>query len=385
MSPSAVRTHLDRILESAAFRGSRRCQEFLRYVVEHTLDGRQEQLKERLIGVEVFQRPPSYDPSEDSIVRVNANDVRKRLAQYYKHSAEGMRIELPPGSYVPEFCPGEPQPVAGPVTPAEPPRRGFRWKPRTTIVVSLLLIVSAVNVFLFTRLPRKTALDRFWAPLAASHGVPLVLVGAGAATILPLGKRVFTADEILRVPDREVARGDLLSAFAIASQLQQMGRRCQIKPGTSLSLEEMQTRPVIVIGAFNNPWTIQLNRDVRFMFQSHESPEFREYKIIDKRQPGRQWKVESDDPIFPWKVDYDYAIVTRLIDPTTHQVFVSAGGVTHFGTQAAGEFLAEPSYWEKLAAQAPRNWAERNLQIVLEVRVVNDSAKPPVVIASCFW
>src|SRR5258707_10624315 len=101
--PSEVRAHLDRVLESSAFRGSRRSQEFLRYVVEHKLADRHAQLKERSIGIDVFQRPSSYDPSEDSIVRVKANDIRKRLAQYYMETNAQLRIELPLGSYLPEF------------------------------------------------------------------------------------------------------------------------------------------------------------------------------------------------------------------------------------------------------------------------------------------
>lgn len=380
--PAAIRAHLDRVLESAAFRTSRRSREFLRFVVGRKLEGREEQLKERLIGVEVFQRPLSYDPSLDSIVRVNANDVRKRLAQYYNNSDADMRIELPPGSYVPEFNPVE---HALPFPLAQHPPTGHRSRLQLALTGGLGIVISLLAVFFLAHAFRKTALERFWAPLLSSRATPLVLVGTGRAVILPLGKETFTASEILTVPGRNLARGDFMAAFSIASQLQQMGRRCQLKPGTTLSLEEMQTHPVIVIGAFNNPWTLQLNRDVRFILQSNESPTLREYYIIDKQRPGVQWKVVAEDPIFPWKVEHDYAIITRLVDATTRQVFVSAGGVTHFGTQAAGEFLATPSYWERLAAQAPSDWVDKNMQIVLEVRVVNDAAKPPAVIASYFW
>ena len=380
--PAAIRAHLDRVLESAAFRTSRRSREFLRFVVDRKLEGREEQLKERLIGIEVFQRPLSYDPSLDSIVRVNANDVRKRLAQYYNNSDANIRIELPPGSYVPEFNPVE-HPFPFPA-PQRPPS-DHRSRLKLSQTAGLGIVTSLLAVSLLAHPFRKTPLERFWAPLLSSRATPLVLVGTGPAVILPRGKETFTASEILSVPGRNLARGDFLAAFSIASQLQQMGSRCQLKPGTTLSLEEMQTHPVIVIGAFNNPWTLQLNRDVRFILQSNESPTLREYYIIDKQKPGVQWKVVGDDPIFPWKVEYDYGIITRLVDATTHQVFVSAGGVTHFGTQAAGQFLATPSYWERLAAQAPPDWVDKNMQIVLEVRVVNDAAKPPVVIATYFW
>lgn len=203
--------------------------------------------------------------------------------------------------------------------------------------------------------------------------------------ILPPGKEVFKLGEIRQVPNMDLAAGDVLGAFVIASQLQRMGHSCQLRPRTQLSLEEMQTRPVIAIGFFDNPWSTQLNRDVRFVFQLHQTPELLEYAIVDRQQPARQWKVVATDPLFPWKIDDDYAIVTRLIDTTTHQVFISAGGITLFGTQAAAQFLATASYWEKLATQAPADWSRKNLQIVLEVRLVDDTAKPPVILATHFW
>jgi len=100
-----IHKQLEIILESQAFRGSRRSQEFLTFVVEKSLAGHFDDLKERILGVEVFGRPVTYDTSQDAIVRVTANDVRKRLAQYYEKfaSAHEFRIDLPSGSYLPEF------------------------------------------------------------------------------------------------------------------------------------------------------------------------------------------------------------------------------------------------------------------------------------------
>ncbi len=102
----AVRAELGRLFESAAFRTSNRCKEFLEYVVDHTIDGSTDTLKERSIGVELFQLPPDFDTGQHTVVRVTANEVRKRLAQHYfaeNHSNHPVRIELPPGSYSAEF------------------------------------------------------------------------------------------------------------------------------------------------------------------------------------------------------------------------------------------------------------------------------------------
>ena len=132
----SVYAQLNRILQSHEFRASRRSQEFLKYVVESTLNGHADLLKERTIGIDVFGRPASYDPSDDATVRVKAGEVRKRLGLYYASEGrnDDLRIELPAGTYVPDFRWAEhqpavvveehaPPPVAAPAAPARPSRR----------------------------------------------------------------------------------------------------------------------------------------------------------------------------------------------------------------------------------------------------------------------
>ena len=78
-----VRQHLQEVLAATAFRGSHRSAQFLKHIVEQSIAGNFESLKERSIGIELFGRAPSYDTGEDAIVRVTASDVRKRLLQHY--------------------------------------------------------------------------------------------------------------------------------------------------------------------------------------------------------------------------------------------------------------------------------------------------------------
>src|SRR5271170_2554012 len=107
--PNHVEIHkqLDKITASPHFRNSRRYPAFLKFVVEHTLAGRTDVLKERTIGIEVFGRLSDYDTNADPVVRVTAGEIRKRITQYYRadeHEHE-LRIELLVGSYVPRFFP----------------------------------------------------------------------------------------------------------------------------------------------------------------------------------------------------------------------------------------------------------------------------------------
>jgi hypothetical protein len=105
----AVAEELERVCGSSHFRSSRRSCEFLRYIVRVTLDGRMDSLKERSIGIDLFGRDTSYEPSSDATVRVRANEVRKRLSSYYASppgfELRTIRIDLPTGSYVPRFLP----------------------------------------------------------------------------------------------------------------------------------------------------------------------------------------------------------------------------------------------------------------------------------------
>lgn len=102
----SVRAELNRLLESSAFRTTKRCREFLEYVVQHTMNGPTGALKERCIGVELFQLSQDFDTGQHTIVRVTANEVRKKLAQHYQAengSYHLVRIDLPPGSYSAAF------------------------------------------------------------------------------------------------------------------------------------------------------------------------------------------------------------------------------------------------------------------------------------------
>src|ERR1700730_13871775 len=101
----AIGSQMERMLANPLFKNSKRYPNLLRYIVEHTLAGFPAELKERTLGVEVFGRQPDYDTNADPIVRATAGEIRKRIAQYYhEHGHESeIRIDLVPGSYVPEF------------------------------------------------------------------------------------------------------------------------------------------------------------------------------------------------------------------------------------------------------------------------------------------
>ena len=135
----AVRNQLEQVLSSAGFARNARLSGFLRFLVERHLEGRDAELKESLIAIQVFDRRPDYDPKQDAIVRTEAVRLRARLRSYY--AGEGSRapviIELPKGGYVPAFREGEP---AGEMNA----RQRSRLRTRLWMIVALAGFVVAI-------------------------------------------------------------------------------------------------------------------------------------------------------------------------------------------------------------------------------------------------
>jgi TolB-like protein/Tfp pilus assembly protein PilF len=137
---------LDKVLSSRAFVGNDRQSKFLRFVVEQHLEGKAGELKESLLGIQVFGRTPGFDPRQDSVVRTEAVRLRVRLSQYYAGEGAGdpVVIELPKGGYTPVFR--QPQSVADTAVQGfngAPSWLGMRLRLTTTLAgIALLLAVS---------------------------------------------------------------------------------------------------------------------------------------------------------------------------------------------------------------------------------------------------
>src|SRR6266567_6286128 len=103
LSPGAIRTELEKILSSRIFVQSPQLCRFLRFVVDQELAGQGAQMKEYLLGVEVFRKEESFDPRLDTVVRTVARRLRNKLAEYYQTEgqADVAEIALPKGSYRP--------------------------------------------------------------------------------------------------------------------------------------------------------------------------------------------------------------------------------------------------------------------------------------------
>ena len=183
----AIEAELEAICSDPQFGSSPRNCAFLRYVVIGTLDGRASEIKERTIGTEVFGRPVSYDTGSDSVVRVRANDIRKRLTCYYEEhpSRSGWRIQLPLRSYVPQFLPN-PRFQASATESAISELEKRPSPPRVEVTLSQMMMPTLVALFLCVATFRwqifsGTPYLDFWDSLMAGHSAVALVLDADPA------------------------------------------------------------------------------------------------------------------------------------------------------------------------------------------------------------
>ncbi|HLK50559.1 MAG TPA: hypothetical protein VKT49_20605 [Bryobacteraceae bacterium] len=388
-SEEAVREALSRVLASHEFRTSKRSQDFLRYIVEHTLNGQAEFLKERTIGIEVFGRSTGYDPSEDATVRVKASEVRKRLGLYY--SDEGLhdrvRIELPLGAYVPEFRaapvavpPSEPSRVSEPpAAPAEQPPRAVRVHigPRLVGLAALLCFLAA-GVIWWRGRPGNTLLDQLWAPVLT--GNTPVLLSAAYVPVYRLNPDTNPSPQpkdFVELTDQFVGGGDLVAISKLSAMLAREGRAYRLKVGNDLSFEDLRNGPAILVGYSYTRWR-EISREMRYFIDTTRQP----IGITDNGNPT-QWSL----PNLPADrhTGEDYAIVTRVFHPDTHAMLVEVAGITQYGTEAAADLITQPELLAEALHGAPAGWQKKNLELVLHVKVISGSPSSPKVVATYFW
>ncbi|SPF51085.1 conserved hypothetical protein [Candidatus Sulfopaludibacter sp. SbA4] len=406
----AIREQLERILESPGFRNSKRYPNLLRHVVERALQGQTSDLKERTLGIEVFGRSPDYDPATDPVVRVSAGEIRKRIAQYYHesgHEAE-IRIDLPIGSYLPEFrfsksnehldlLTGPPVPNEVPrepaVIPLMPKRLGLRRHsvPRLLdLPLSLplglptfgILAVGLVMVALAWFRPwvrPSNVLDQFWAPVL-NPSAPVVLCVARGP--LPPGA-LATPEQLISRPSG-IAWHDVATLARLTGLIQSKGQPFQLRREELASFGELQEGPVVLVGAFNDAWTLRLMEGMRFGFHQDGTA----YWIADQQDPGKSdWKIDlgRKDAQGRPSIAQDYALISRFLNPRTGKIVVVVAGLYGFGTEAAGRLLTDARQMESLTGHVPPRWEKKNLQIVIGTEVIDRSPGPAHVLAAYSW
>ena len=408
---SAVREQLERLLSNPHFNQSRRFPSFLRFVIEQTLTGRTEMLKERTLGIEIFGREAGYDTASDPIVRVTATEIRKRIAQYYQdpgHEIE-LRLSLPAGSYVPQFhWPQSAKENGSTKTPTllppelhvpalipeeswEPEReapgteRGFR-RPVTAMIVFALLLLSAGGWFLW-RSSHRSPFDFFWGPVLHSNDPLLFCIADQTSYGLIALRDAKDPSRKTQLKDdlTAVIIDDLVPVVEVAGLLQANGKKFTLKGESATDLTNLRAGPTVYIGAFDNAWTLRLTAPLRYHFANNA--EMTEFRIVDTSKPGQPgWSINRLQQIATNNYR-DYAIVARFTDSTTGKVAVVLAGVGRGGTRVAGEYLTDMGNLAQLQRAATRAGAadKKNMEFVVSTQIIDGEPGTPKVEASYFW
>ncbi len=382
-----VRQHLQEVLASTAFRGSHRSAQFLKHIVEQSIAGNFESLKERSIGIELFGRAPSYDTGEDAIVRVTASDVRKRLLQHYgTHGTNSeARFVLPLGSYVPEIRrdfhgpenldrpavgPAEPvvtiapqKAVAGaqivPLPlPITKPRRALKWAALGILMVGLN--VSVWGLFWRHSLAKRTESVSIlpWSTLFHNAGsIEVVTSDPNIEKIERLsGEPISLSDyanqqyipnpgalspEIVRFC-KDFLRGDLAPAVdiavvaRIAALAQTSSSKIDVQGARDIRLSEVYTDDnFIFLGSpRSNRWAGLFTNQLDFRFDLNAGQE-----IIRNVHPRSDEKSVYVPTAGGYATGQSFATISFLPNPGKNGHVLLLAGANGEGTRAAGELI----------------------------------------------
>lgn len=367
-APEQVRQHLATLLASQEFSTSKRCQEFLRYVVEEAVEDRGEDIKERNIAHEVFHKGAHFEPSEDSLVRVKAREVRKRLAQFYEaHPAGAIKIELPVGSYMPRFVAAG-DPVAQPVPETLLPVPASRLSRRQVLWAFAGLAGTAVAAAPLVSLieTRSAPLSLLWIPVFATKTPLLIFVP------------VLTNDSG-EITER-VGLGTAATIGRAATFVMQHGGHYQLRFGVDLTFEQLREQPSLLLGGFSSRWTLWATQGLRYSLV--EPGGWMNSYILDSKS-GQRWKPVNIRP--DGYADQDYGIVARLFDARTGQILLVAAGITTFGTEGAASVLFDPEAFDSVIRNAPAHWEKKNFEAVVKVSILGTTPSAPQIVTSHFW
>jgi hypothetical protein len=419
----AFKEHVRQIVGSAAFRGSRRSQEFLQFLVDRALEGHFEDLKERALGVQLFGRSPSYDTGDDSIVRVTARDVRKRLNHYYAEfgAQSDLRVELAPGSYIPEFrivsAVRSPCSESGGVCQIEeatlPPATSVAWKSvlRSRIAVLLGFLTIALALQLWSKY-HSAAISSgdgqvfLWSALSQpNRPIRLVFCDPDIVNIQRLLNFSVSLSDYANQhywPDPASLKPDLLKQLQAAApkgaNVAAVDARVALKianAGRSVknfSLDTYTARSLrftdfktddnfVLLGSpRSNPWVelYQDQLDFSFEFDTVQKAEF-----VRNKHPRSGERSIYSPTTQGWGTGEAYAVVALVSNPDRPgQILLIAGSAAE-ATEAAGDLAANAVLLQRtlknsgIDVQAPL----RHFEILLRVSIMAGSPNTFEVIA----
>ena len=273
------------------------------------------------------------------------------------------------------------------------------------VVFSLLLLLIGGAIGYVIRTPEHvtTAVSKFWGPVLSSQksivislGRPFVYApsarlfeeyaknhpGAFAKGVdrhnqfLPLdGSTPLQWSDLIPVSSSGPAIGGVRAGMILTSFLGRFGKPVNVRFGDEGSFLESRDSPAIIVGAINNHWTTDLDKDFHFGIHDNNS-----YQYIAEAGTDRIWRTEYSD-----RGTKDYALITREPTGSTGQFLLKVAGLEDGGTEAACELVTNPEMLQSVVRGLPPHWETKNLQILIATDVIGRKAGPPQVVAVHVW
>jgi hypothetical protein len=407
VSAEQQRLALDSILSSKTFDRSEQLRSFLRYVCEQSLLGAASQLTEYSIGVHALGRPENFAPAEDSIVRNRAYALRKKLEEYYEGegSSEPVRIDLPKGSYSPQFsliavaAAERPAPAVVVMTdPPLPPPGSTRWPILVAFAAGTL--IGALCLLWWQRdriIPTPPRMVKaLWGSFLEPGVEVLLCVSTPPSVFLraypvenPPVPGVYPLDENLKqwwrlrrsdgqagvlyaVPNfNSPLWGDSAGATHIARMLASHGVKTELVAERLIKLPALRNRNVVFLGSPEYSTGVsQLLRGLPFQVQYDETA--KDHLAVEVDTTGavlRRFAVERS----PEVLTVVYGLLTFLPaegDGRLNRRYLVVSGISSAGTLGAAEYAAsEPHVAGLLEKTGGKTGGQRGiLQVLVRVK-----------------
>ena len=368
-----------RVCNSQCLHSSARLKEFLIYVADCALRNSPEEATEQHIGIHVFQRPPGYNSSEDSIVRTHARLLRQKLAEYFNTEGadENVIIEIPKGHYLPAFVPRHSQThgsdgvstsVATTSTvPDLPVAHKTPHRPWLLALVAALAIVLIGGFIRHETLPNPV--DHFWAPFLADNAALVIYSNAVFTGDSKNGLKYAPSDPNLSsLPDNYVDTytgiGELASVYDLTQLFDRHHSHFILKRSMLVTWDEAKLNNLIFIGSIaENPSLRVLPSTRDFTMIAGD-----DYAGIVNHHPKPGEPALYQRPEHPMTKDYAILALMPGLQPGKKMLVFS--GLTTLGTEAAVEFTCHRDTAEQLLnAAAGPNGEIRPFEAVLETTI----------------
>ena len=395
VSAAEIRAELALILKSPQFARAEKQSQLLSYLCQKCIDGKAADIKESLIAVEVFHRDGGYSPTEDSTVRVQVYELRRRLREYY--AGEGrertVRIEIPRGSYSPRFAREEAaEGVAAPEVSRAP-------IPLTPYVLGALAVVSlGLNAWLLFA-PRPAAPNReyeayseLFSADAKPRGTllclsnPPILLVDGAQKPLPssyVKNQTIPMDPNIKpalkpqlpfvylhpTSDEYTGMGEAATAYQLGRLMQNLNLRSQLTQARFMNWDRALDDNIVVLGMpFSNPW---MDKNVSSRLFENTDDGLRLVLSSSRAEPAYG---TTFDPA-TGRIVSDYGVISRERTESGASVLILAGR-TSFGTYGVGDFFSDPhrmnAVFGKLKASTRSGGLPRKFVVLLKIQVDED-------------